>query len=53
MGIITVSGKPLAASIASQPSNGSHESGTRALTSIARWLVSHANVKNQPASAHC
>ena len=39
--------------IASAPSNGTHESGTQALTTIARWLVSHADVKHVPASPSC
>ena len=43
----------LAVTIATAPSDGSHESGTRNLTTIARWLASHADVKAQPASAGC
>ncbi|WP_053225732.1 hypothetical protein [Solirubrobacter soli] len=53
MGIIDVAGKPLAVAIASRPSDGSHESGTRALTSIAHWLVEHANMQAVPAQAAC
>jgi hypothetical protein len=52
MGIVTIS-KPLAVSLASLPANGAHDSGTRALTEIARWLVAHANVDAQPAQAAC
>jgi hypothetical protein len=53
MGIVTVRGKPLAVAIASRPSDGSHESGTRSLTAIARWLVAHADARAQPAQAAC
>jgi hypothetical protein len=53
MGIVSVDGKPLAVAIASIPADGSHETGTRALTEIARWLAAHANVSEQPAQAVC
>ena len=53
MGIVTVDGKPLAAAIATTPGDGSHASGTRNLTAIARWLVSHASVRGQPAEPSC
>jgi hypothetical protein len=53
MGIVTISGKQLAVAVATVPTDGSHESGTRNLTAIARWLAAHANVKAQPASPAC
>jgi hypothetical protein len=53
MGIVTIAGKPLAVAIASVAADGSHEGATRALTEIARWLTSHANVTVQPAQAAC
>lgn len=53
MGIITVAGKPLAVSIASAPADGSHETGQRALTAIAKWLTSHANTRNVPQAPAC
>jgi hypothetical protein len=53
MGIITIHGKSLAVTIASLPSDGSHESGTRALTTIARWVVSHASVAHLPRNPRC
>ena len=51
MGIVTIDGKPMAVSIASLPSSGSHESGTRALTEIARWLVSNAERQGAASSS--
>jgi hypothetical protein len=53
MGVLTIHGKPLAVTIAAQPANGSHGSGTTALTAIARWVVAHANVRRIPARPHC
>ncbi len=53
MGVITVAGKPLAVAIADAPADGSHDTGTRNLTSIARWLVAHADVRALPARASC
>jgi hypothetical protein len=44
MGVLRVDGRTLAVAIATRPSDGSHESGTRDLTAIARWLVAHADV---------
>jgi hypothetical protein len=43
MGVLTIHGRPLAVAIATTPADGSHESGTRNLTQIARWLVAHAS----------
>jgi len=51
MGLIRVKGKPLAVSIAA--ADGSHETSTRALTTIARWLVSHADVSRLPSRPAC
>jgi hypothetical protein len=53
MGVITVSGKPLAVAMAVQPADGSHETGTRNLTTIAQWLVAHADVRQLPPRARC
>jgi hypothetical protein len=51
MGLIRVKGKPLAVSIAA--ADGSHETSTRALTTIARCLVSHADVSRLPSRPAC
>jgi hypothetical protein len=53
MGVITIDGKPIAVSIASRPQDGSHETGTRDLTAIARWLVAHANVDSVDVEPSC
>jgi hypothetical protein len=53
MGILTIHGKPLAVSIATRPADGSHESGTRSLTALARWLVAHANTNGVHAIPEC
>jgi hypothetical protein len=53
MGVITIAGKPLAVAIATRPIDGSHETGARNLTAIARWLVAYANVRAVPAQTHC
>jgi hypothetical protein len=53
MGVITLHGKPLAVAIASRPGDGSHGTGTRDLTRIARWLVAHADTRSVPARARC
>lgn len=53
LGVITIKGIPLAAAVATRPADGSPESGTRNLTAIARWLVSHANVRQLPRNAEC
>ncbi|MBB4661283.1 hypothetical protein [Conexibacter arvalis] len=53
MGIVTVDGKPLAVAIAAQPGDGSHESGTTALTTLARWVVDNADVSSLPAEPAC
>jgi hypothetical protein len=48
MGILMVHGRPLAVAIATIPADGSHETGTRNLTQIARWLVRHASTDQLP-----
>jgi hypothetical protein len=53
MGIVTVDGKQLVVTLAAQPGDGSHESGTTALTTLARWVVEHADVSSLPASPAC
>jgi hypothetical protein len=53
MGVITVHGKPLAVAIASRPADGSHGTGARDLTRIARWLVAHAETRGLPAQPRC
>lgn len=53
MGVITLHGKPLAVAIASRPADGSHGTGARDLTRIARWLVAHAQTRALPAQARC
>jgi hypothetical protein len=53
MGIVTVRGTPIALSIASLPADGSHGSGTSALTAIARWVVAHVRVAGLPQRAAC
>lgn len=53
MGVVTIDGTPLAAAIAVRPSDGSHESGTAALTQLAGWLVEHADVSGLPSRASC
>jgi hypothetical protein len=53
MGVMTIDGKPLVVTMAVRPADGSHDTGTRNLTTIARWLVAHANVHELPARARC
>jgi hypothetical protein len=53
MGVVTIAGMPLAVAIAARPADGSHNSGTQNLTTIARWLVAHANVRGIPQRARC
>jgi hypothetical protein len=48
MGVLTIRGRPLAAAIATVPPDGSHDTGTRNLTQIARWVVSHASTRRLP-----
>ena len=53
MGVMMIDGKPLAVAMATRPSEGSHEAGVRNLTEIARWLVSHADVRDLPQEPQC
>jgi hypothetical protein len=53
MGVLMIGGKPLAVTIATRPADGSHETGIRNLTAIARWVVSHADVTDLPSSPEC
>jgi hypothetical protein len=53
MGVLTVAGTPLAVAIASLPADGTHATGTRDLTAVARWLVAHADVRGLPHRAKC
>jgi beta-lactamase class A len=53
MGVLRLRGRSFAAVIATVPADGSHETGTAHLTTIARWLVSHADVRSLPAKASC
>ncbi len=53
MGIVTVRGTPVALSIAALPADGSHTTGTNALTAIARWVVAHVRVAGLPRHAAC
>lgn len=53
MGVITVRGKPLAVALASLPGSGSHDAGARNLTTLARWLVSHVDVRRLRTPARC
>jgi hypothetical protein len=53
MGVLTVRGRRLAVAIATAPSDGSHATGTRNLTAIARWLVAHADARVVPRTGSC
>jgi hypothetical protein len=53
MGVVTIGGRPIAVAIASRPRDGSHETGMRNLTTIARWLVAHANSSAVRAVPRC
>jgi hypothetical protein len=53
MGVMVIHGKPPAVTIAAQPADGSHGTGTRNLTAIARWVVAHADVSRLPALPDC
>jgi beta-lactamase class A len=48
MGVLTISRRPLAVAIATQPADGLHDAGTRNLTAIARWIVTHADTRRLP-----
>lgn len=53
MGVLIIKGKPMAVTIAALPSDGQHGTGTAQLTRIAKWVVSHANVRRLPARPRC
>ena len=53
MGVLTIDGTPLAVTIATRPADGSHETGTRNLSAIARWFASHASSRERPQSPVC
>jgi hypothetical protein len=53
MGVMQIHGKPLAVSIATRPGDGLHETGTRDLTALARWIVAHADVRKVGSSPSC
>jgi hypothetical protein len=53
MGVITIAGKPLAVALASRPSDGSHQTGTRNLTSLAHWLIERVDVRAVPEQPRC
>lgn len=53
IGVLTVRDRRIAVAIASVPSDGSHETGTRNLTRLARWLVAHVNTRGLPERAEC
>jgi len=46
--VITIHGRPLAVAIATARADGSHDTGTRNLTVIARWIVTHADTRRLP-----
>ena len=52
-GIATIRGTPVAISIATLPSDGSHATGTGELTTIARWVVANVRVAGLPRQAAC
>lgn len=53
MGVVTVAGKQIAIAIATRPSDGSHETGTSHLTTIAKWVFAHVDARGATASASC
>jgi hypothetical protein len=53
MGLLTIRGKQLAVAIATTPSDGSHSTGTRNLTAIARWIATHASTERLTANPRC
>jgi hypothetical protein len=53
MGVLRIEGRPLAVAIATAPADGSHDSGTRNLTAIARWVVARADVGALPKWPRC
>lgn len=53
MGVVTVSGRPVALAIATLPADGAHATATSNLTTIARWAVEHLDVQHAPRTAQC
>jgi hypothetical protein len=53
MGVLVIHGRPLAVALASVPADGSHPTGINNLTTIARWLVAHADVGKLPSTPRC
>lgn len=53
MGVVTIDGKPLAVTLASQPPDGSHGTGTSTLTRLAQWVVDNADVSTLDTAARC
>jgi hypothetical protein len=51
MGVLTIKGKPIAVAIATTAHD--HATGTRNLTTIARWVASHVDVKHAPRRPAC
>lgn len=51
MGVLTIKGKPIAVAIATTA--GSHGAATQNLTTIARWVATHVNVKHVSRRAAC
>jgi hypothetical protein len=51
MGVVVIKGKLIAVAIATTA--GDHVTGTRNLTTIARWLVTHVNVKHASPRPAC
>jgi hypothetical protein len=53
MGVLTIRGRQLAVALATTPSDGSHASGIRNLTAIARWIATHAATTGLPSNPRC
>lgn len=53
MGVITVRGRSLAVTLASLPGDGSHATGTRNLTALARWVAGHVDARGLTRRARC
>jgi hypothetical protein len=53
MGVMTIHGRPLAVTLLARPSDGTHETGTSMLTSMAQWVAANANVAGLPRRARC
>jgi hypothetical protein len=51
LGIVTIGGRPLAVTIATDAAD--HAAGTRTLTTLARWVTSHANTASLPKGRRC